>query len=246
MANTPTAQAPESIGAVGRLTGVLFAPRPTFTDIARRPSWLAPIILICLVNLAITAIFGQRVGWRSFMEKKLDENPRAQQMTADQREQQLAIMVKSAPIVGYCFGLLGFPIVALIAAGVLLGAFNAMASANLNFKTAFGITTHAFLPGFIGGLLGILILYLKDPATIDIEHLVATNLGAVVPDHAAKWLVALASSIDLFTFWVIALLAIGFSAANPKKLTTGRAAGIIIVIWAIIVVIRVGIAAAFS
>jgi hypothetical protein len=248
MATIPAPAAPSqaSIGAFGRLTGVLFNPRPTFEDIARKPSWVAPVVAIILIQFAVIAIFSQRVGWRGLMEKKLDENKQAQQMPADQREAQLGTMVKVAPYFGYGGVLIGFPLVLLVTAGVLLGAFNGTASANLNFKTAWGVTAHAFFPGFVGGLLGILILFLKDPATVDIEHLVATNLGALVPANSAKWLDTLATSMDLFTFWIIALLAIGFSAANPKKLTTGRAAGTVLVLWALVVLVRVGIAAIFS
>jgi hypothetical protein len=246
MATTPAQVEPASIGTMGRLTGVLFSPKATFADIARRPSWIAPLVLLCLVNLAIVAIFTQRVGWTSFMQKKIDESSQAQQLSPEQRQQRVEMGAKVAPYTGAIFGVLGIVVVTLIAAGVLLGAFNAMASANLNFKAAMGITAHALMPGFIGGLLGILVLFLKDPATVDIEHLVATNLGALVPDGSAKWLTTLASSFDLFTFWIIALLAIGFSAANPKKITTGRAFGVVIALWVVVVIIRVGIAAAFS
>jgi hypothetical protein len=246
MATTPAPAEPASIGTMGRLTGVLFSPKETLADIARHPSWIAPLVLLCLVNLAIIAIFTQRVGWVSFMQKKIDESSQAQQLSPEQRQQRVEVGARVAPYTGAIFGVLGIVVVTLIVAGVLLGAFNAMASANLNFKAAMGITAHALMPGFIGGLLGILILFLKDPTTIDIEHLVAANLGALVPDGSAKWLVTLASSFDLFTFWVIALLAIGFSVANPKKITMGRAFGVVIALWTVIVIIRVGIAAAFS
>jgi hypothetical protein len=102
------------------------------------------------------------------------------------------------------------------------------------------------VPGLIAGLLGILVLFLKDPSTVDIQHLVATNAGAFLSDDAPKWQESLLSSLDLFTFWSMILMGMGYNAANPKKISFGKALGTIVVVWAIYVVCKVGIAAAFS
>ena len=41
-------------------------------------------------------------------------------------------------------------------------------------------------------------------------------------------------------------MAIGFSAADPKKISFGKALGTIVGVWLIYVVIKVGLTAAFS
>ena len=247
MASTaaPAPQGQASIGTFGRLTGALFNPKPTFADIARRPTWVAPVVLFCLLNVAVTAIFTQRVGWRSFMEKRFENNSNFQQLPQDQREQRLNQAAKTAPIFGYLFGVVGTPVVILLVAGILLGAFNLLAGASLNFKTALGIVSYAYMPGVLGGLLGILILFLKDPSTIDLENLVASNFAALLTSDVSKWLTALAKSFDVFAFWILFLLAIGFSAANPKKITMGKALGVVIGLWLVFVIVRVGLAAIF-
>jgi hypothetical protein len=242
---TPAPEAQASIGTFGRLTGVLFNPKPTFADIARRPTWVAPVVLLCLLNIAITAIFTQRVGWRSFMEKRFENNSSFQQLPPDQREQRLNQAVKTAPIFGYVFGVIGTLVVILVVAGVLLGAFNLLGGADLNFKTSLSIVSYAYMPGVLGGLLGILILFLKDPSTIDLENLVASNFAALLASDSAKWLIALAKSFDLFVFWILILLAVGFSAASPKKITMGKALGFVVGLWLVFVIVRVGLAAIF-
>jgi hypothetical protein len=50
-----------------------------------------------------------------------------------------------------------------------------------------------------------------------------------------KWLMSLAGSLDLFTFWVIILLAIGFSVA-AKKLPFSKALTAIGIPWLVWVV----------
>ena len=68
----------------------------------------------------------------------------------------------------------------------------------------------------------------------------------VLPDDSAKWLFKLLNSIDIFSFWTLLLLSIGFAATNPKKLRGGKAFTIAFSVWAFYVVLRVGSAWIFS
>ena len=129
---------------------------------------------------------------------------------------------------------------------MLLGGMNLMAGARINFKTSMAIVSYSWTPFIISGLIGILLLFIKPPDTIELEHLVASNVAAFLPDDAPKWLESLGMSIDFFSFWVIALQAIGFSAASPKKLTFGKSLAIILLVWAIYVLFKSGLAGAFS
>jgi hypothetical protein len=247
---TPAPEAAPSVSSVGRIFGAIFSPKPTFESIARRPTWILPLVLLSLLSIVTIFIFGQRVGWRGFMIRQNQQNSRLQkqmdQMTPEQRDKMLDQQTKIAPIFGYGGAVLGLFIVAVIIAAVLMAALNLMSGGGIGFKTSLGIVAHSWVPGLIGGLLGILVLFLKDPSTIDLQHLVATNAGAFLSDDAPKWQESLLSSFDLFTFWSMILMGIGYSAVNPKKISFGKALGTIVVVWAIYVVCKVGLTAAFS
>lgn len=248
MATTTAAvpEAPQQIGAFGRLVGAIINPRPTFEDIARKPSWLLPLLLLIILSLSITYIFGKRVGWRAFMEKQLAQNSRVQQLSPEQREQTLETQVKVAPIIGYVFGVIGFPIVVVVIAAIFMGIFNATSSAALDFKTSLGVITHSYTPFVIASLLGVLILCLKPPDQIDLQNLVASNAGTFLSSDAPKWLLALCTSLDIFTFWVLGLMAFAYSAVRPKKIKFGSALTWIVGIWVVFVLVKVGFAAMFS
>lgn len=248
MATTTAAvpEAPQHIGAFGRLIGALVNPRPTFEDIARKPSWLAPLLLMIILGLAITYIFGQRVGWRAFMEKQLAQNSRVQQMTPDQRANLINQQVKFAPIFGYVGIVVGTPVAMLVVAAIFMGIFNATSSAALDFKTSFGVVAHSWMPYVIASLLGVLILCLKSPDQIDLQNLVASNAGTFLSSDAPKWLLALCTSLDIFTFWVLGLMAFAYSAVRSKKIKFGSALTWIVGIWVVFVLVKVGIAAMFS
>lgn len=247
---TAAPQAPQSIGAIGRIIGAIANPRPTFEDIARKPTWLAPLLVLIIVSLATTAVLGQRIGWRNLIEKQIAQSASAQrrieQLSPEQREQAISTQAKFAPYGGYIFSFLLFTIPTLVFAAVLLGVFNAISSAELNFKTSFGIATHAFMPFAIVSLLGILILYIKPPDQIDLQNVVASNVGAFVPGDASKWLQSLGASLDLFSFWMLGLMGFGYSVARPKKISMGSGVTWAAIIWAVYVLLKVGAAAMFS
>jgi hypothetical protein len=79
-----------------------------------------------------------------------------------------------------------------------------------------------------------------------LQNVVASNPGAFLPEGSAKWLAALLGSIDLFAIWTLILLAIGFSATNPKKLSFGKAAALAGAGWLIFILLKVGFTAAFA
>lgn len=234
------------ISSVGRLTGVIFDPKATFEDIAAKPSWILPIVILVVLVVAIVAIFGQRVGWRSFMEKQFAKSPSTANLSADEREQRLNTALKIAPIIGYVQAVVVVPIAALIVAAVLMGVFNLVAGARATFVQSLAVVSYSWVPGIIGGAIGIILLFIKAPDTIDLEHLVASNLGAFVSGDSPRWLMSLATSLDIFTFWQIALTGIGFSAVSPKKVSIGKGIAIVAIVWLLYIGAKVAWAAAFS
>lgn len=242
----PAPEPQASIGAPGRIIGVFFSPGATFADIARKPTWVIPVILSTVVTLAAFAVMNQKVDWRDVSAKKIEESPRAANLSAEQKQQQIEMGAKITPYILYVSGVV-IPILFVVVVGaVMLGAFNLLGGANTNFSTAMGIVAHANLVLIVSSILFVIILFLKPPGTVDVDNPVATNLAAFFPAESAKWLVALGKNIDIFIFWILILIGIGFAATNPRKLKTGSAIGIAFAVWAAYVVCRVGIAFVFS
>jgi hypothetical protein len=242
----PEAQLQPTISPVGRIVGVFFAPKATFEDIVKKPGWVLPVVLLTLLSVGVSFAINQRINWREFISQQMEKNPQAANMSAEQKEQRIEGGAKFSTPFTYAIGLLGPIIGILVVALVMWGAYNLLGGANANFGTSFAITAHAFMTGLLSSVLFILVLYLKPPGTVDLENPMATNLAAILPDDAAKWLVAWLKSIDIFTFWTLILLAIGFAATNPKKLKGTKAFTIAFSVWAAYVVCRVGWAWIFS
>jgi len=249
-AETPSPATTSSDSSFGRIFGVLFSPKPTFESIVRKPSWVLPLILVAVVSVGVVFTFSQRVGWRDFMIRQDQQNSRTQKqmesMTQEQRENLIDTQTKVAPIFAYVAVVLLPFISAVVVGAVLMLAFNLTYGTKIGFVPSLAIVSYAWVPGIIGALLGILIIFLKDPSTVDLEHLVASNGGAFLADDSAKWLVTLLTAFDLFVFWNMILMALGFSAADPKKISFGKALGTVVGVWLIYVIVKVGLVAAFS
>jgi len=240
----PEAQAP--INHFGRVIGVFFSPKGTFQSIAQRPSWILPVVLMTVLGVIVGFSLNKRVDWREIASKRIEESPRASQLSAEQKEQQIAMGAKISPAIAYGFGLVGPILLAVIVSGMMLGAYNLLGGANANFKVAMGIVSHAYLVTMVSSLLFLLVLFLKPPGTVNIENPVAANLGAFLPEGTLKTLIALGTAIDLFSFWFICLIGVGFAAFNPKKLKLGSSISIALAVWAVYQAFRLGVTFIFS
>ena len=231
----PVAEPQPAISPVGRIFGIFFSPKATFEDIVRKPGWLLPVIILAVLGLAVAIGLNQKMNWREFMSQQIEKSPQASTMSAEQKEQRIEAGAKFAPISSYVFGVPAPLILILVVALIMWGD-----------KTALSIVAHAYVPVMLSNLVFLLVLFLKAPGTIDLENPVATNLATFFPEDTAKWLQAFGKNMDIFTLWVVALIAIGFAATNPKKLKGGTSFGIAFGMLAAYLAIRVGLAFALS
>src|SRR6185436_1882735 len=92
---------PQGLGEGSRLTGVFFEPTRTFQDIAARPGFWVPLVIMIVTAIIFLLLFSQHVGWERMMRQQLESSSRAAQLSPEQKETQLQMMTKFAPVGGY-------------------------------------------------------------------------------------------------------------------------------------------------
>jgi hypothetical protein len=186
-------------------------------DLIRRPRFLAALAIVTVVGAIVMGIAQQRGVLEQFMRRKMESNPRMEQIPAAQRER---IIEQSARFSSYMFvggAVLGPALGLLLTSAYFLFASNILLGAQARFMQLMAVVSHAWLPHAVLGLLGIPILLAKEPDTIDVQNLVPlSNLGFLFDSTEQPKLYAIASGFDLFSFWVIALLAVGLSRLTGK------------------------------
>ncbi|MBI3697257.1 MAG: YIP1 family protein, partial [Acidobacteria bacterium] len=87
----------------------------------------------------------------------------------------------------------------------------------------------------VSSLIGIPILLAKEPDAVDLRNVVMANPSFLFDQAEQHKLYMVASSFDLFSFWVIALMAIGISRLTGKS--RGAALLVVLIPWALYVAI---------
>ena len=229
---------------IGRLAGVFFSPGKAFADIGNRPNWYVPILLSIIVTTTFLYLFSQRVGWEQFLRAQNAQSTQLQTLDATARAQAEAVQLRILPYITWAGGLLGPLLTSFVVAAVLKFLADTVMGAGIGFKKTLAVVTYARLPYLLSTGLSILVMYLKPAEEFDLQNPLMVNAAAFLPMGSAAWMKALGGAFDLFTFWSMALMAIGFSAA-AKRMSTGKAFGMILFPWALYVIITVGSAAAF-
>ncbi len=231
---------------VGRITGVFLDPKKAFADIAARPRWYVPLVLLIIAALGFTYTYTTHVGWEHFMRQSIENNPRMQQMDKEARENVIQQQTKFAPVFGYVGSVVFISLAAVISAAVLMFMVK-MAGATLTYKQMLAITTYSMLPGLISSILAIVVMFLKNPEDFNLQNPLAFNLAAFLepPPNTGKFLYGLAKSFDLFTFWMILLIAVGISVAT-RKIAFSKAVMLVVVPWLVWVFVSSGLSGVFG
>jgi hypothetical protein len=227
---------------VGRLVNVIVEPQKAFVDIAARPGWWPPMILLVVLSVIYLAAFSSHVGWERFIRHQIETSKQAQNLTAEQRENAIQMQAKFAGPVGMAGAVVGTPISMVILAGVFMFIFGTVLGGTVTFKQTLGVVSHAMVPSVISSVAALGVMFLKDPSDFDLSNPAGFNLGFYLdPLSSPAWLVSLGNSLDIFSIWIMLLVATGMSIAARKSWKTSFAG--VIALWAIYVLIKVGWAA---
>jgi hypothetical protein len=232
----PASDAGPEVSSAGRIPGAFFSPVRTFESIARRPTWLAPLLLWTILSVATTAVLLPKIDYEQMTREALQR--RGQTIPEDRLASIVERQKKFGSIFGWVGGVATPAVLSALVAVVIWGSFKVFGY-DARFSQAFGVTTHAYLPAVLKGVF--LMLLVSRQETVNPQNLgdlLTSNLGFLVPADSSKALHALLQSFDVFALWVVVLLVIGFAAA--AKARRGAAAGIIGTLWLVTVVIRVG------
>jgi hypothetical protein len=229
-----------------RVIDTFVGPSKTFTDIRRSASWWVPWILMAIASLAMVTVVDKKLGMEKVVENQMALSPKQaeklNQLPPDQRAAQIETIVKFNRIVAYTYPAIAVIVVAVIA-GVLLGTFNFGLGAHLSFQQCMAISMYASLPGIIKALIAILAISVGGGEAFTFQNPVASNLGALV-DPSSHFLYSIASSLDIFTIWILALTGLGYACVT--KLKTGTCMAVIFGWWVVVVLAGAGFSALFA
>ena len=230
----PAPEPQAAVNSFARIVGVILSPSKAFADIVKRPAWLVAMIVMILISLGLSITLAQRADWVQVSKDQIAKSKFASrqfdQMTEQQKAQAFEQTAHRSKIIREVRGVIVWPLLLLFVSAIYFGAFKLLGGIRTNFATAFAVCTFAHLPVAIRELLAIPVNLLRDPSLIDPENFLASNPAAVIGD-VSGWSAVPLTALDIFSLWSLALVAIGFSAADPKKVPLGKSFGIAFSVW---------------
>jgi hypothetical protein len=218
---------------------VFYQPGKLFSSLEnRRAAWVAPLIVGLILSTVTSVMAIRLIGMETIFRQRLQNT----QLTPEQM--QTALDRANSPIVLYLSYV--SPVVAgllllLLIAG-LLTIFALIGSKQPKFSTNFSMVTLAYFPyTLVVCLMTVLVLLAApDRSVLDINNLLATNVGAFMDkDTMSKGLYALLSSFDILSFVEIGLLSYGFAKVNRTSISFGLFS--VLSLWFVYVLIKMGL-----
>jgi len=194
---------------------VLFSPGAAFRKLKEKPSWIAPLVIVVLVLMAVAAL---RVSKTDYVDVKVkvEQAMRDQGTSEDQIQQRMEASDKimNNPVARYAIQL-GVPLIntvlgLVIVALILMLLVPLLGGTKGSFVLGLAVVAHAAMVRVIGSIVQAILLLLRGA-----EHTM-TSLALAVP-NAKGFLLHLFSRIDIFTIWEIILIAMGMKIVYELK-----------------------------
>lgn len=228
------------------LSAIFFEPGRVFEALRARPRFLVAALLSALLLCIFTFALFQRAGYENMMRAAIENSPRADQMTPDQKEK--AIGFYSNPVlkaVNYLSPIIGVTIIFSAGAALyLLGVM--LMGRSMSYKQALAVWAYSSFPPIVLSLLvSFVLLFLKSQEDLETvqpgRSLARANLGILVDPKASPVLAAALGTFDVFVFYGLFLAALGLR--KVARLSAGAAWGIVIALWFVSLIFRVVLAA---
>jgi hypothetical protein len=237
---TNTPEAPQDSGSfLGNLFNLYFEPGPTFAKIFVKPRVLLAILLQTALGVLFATIWLQKADLSEVVRQRFEQNPRIQQMPAEQVQQFMRVQTR---VLGTSFRVAPFIAPALgdlIVAGILMFVFRFFLAADVSFSKSFAIVAWSLTAlALVQTPIILAVLSLKGDWNVTPDQVVQANPTLFFQmSDVPMWVWGFLSSFDLFSAWLVFLLASGYAVAG--KLRLGTAALTLGVVWAIIVFFKV-------
>jgi membrane protein, antimicrobial resistance system len=223
-----------------RIGGVIASPTETLRDIAERPDWLVPLLIIVVASLLLGFAMSGKVDFETATREQLERRG----VTGPELERQLEMISKVQRLTTPFFTALGGIIVPLVVALALMLA-GRIFGGEATFKQSFSIASYAWIPQALKTLImAALLMRAGEVDLMQLPLLLKSNLGFLSDPVSSPGVFTLLSSLDVFAIWTIVLLGIGFAYAH--RLSRSVATALAGALFVVVVLIQAGLASVFG
>jgi hypothetical protein len=224
------------LGFWGKLGNIFASPRKAFESIDRKPTWIAPLlILIVLVMISTQITFP--IIMKSQMDN-LRNNPNIPPEQLEVIEKQFTENVGKQRIFALIAQIVGTPIVFLVLAGIFYLVGTLILGGDTTYKKVLSVYSWSAFIMILSTIVTFPLILIK--GNMDVSLSLALLLPA---DAMGTKLHTLLSKFDFFVIWFLAVFASGFGVVY--RFSTAKAYTAVGILWAIWIVLSVALSGVF-
>jgi hypothetical protein len=258
MSDTTSATTPPAgpeLGALARLTGVLFSPGATFTSIARKPGWdwLVPVVLVMAGFFVAQSAMVTKIDvddavktQMKFVEKMSKGNLPKEKLAEIEEQTRASIEKGKSPVrrALNCF----FVLIPVFFVPLLYFAITAAFGKKGKYLTIVAGYAYTQVIQVFPLLLSAVVAWPReklDAMDVQFGRVLKSNVGAFLDfDTTSKAVLAVASSLDVFDIWAFVVGSIALS--KTTKLTPSGARWAVGGVWATYIVFKMALGGLYS
>lgn len=240
---------PESLpepprNGLGQVVRMFYEPSAVFRELAARPTWLWPLILVIVLAIGLQLLTAPRVDMEGTIREGLERFGQADKFSSEQIREMAAARGPMQKYGGILATMIAIPLVMLVLAACYLVGLKA-AGSEVGFRSTFSMLMYASAPPSIVNtiLIGVVAMGRESFTQGELQRLVRSSLETWLSPDAPKALLALGGVLDLFNVWNWVLLVLGLSIVGRIK--RGAAIAIVAVLWGLYTLGKVGLALLF-
>jgi hypothetical protein len=237
----------QPLSFLAKATGIFFEPSRVFRNLREYPLWIGAFVIMGVLSTIYGYAFVQRITPERVVEhsRRQMEGMGAFGGTPEMREARLAseLEVMKSPVQLAARTLISFPLLfVLMTIGAGLSLLGMLAfGGRINFWQALAVTIYSALPVIvIQKVLGLVILYLKDPEdlhpVLNRDTTLQDNLGLLFSPSNYPVLFVIASFIGLTSLYGLWLRAKGLH-LGATRASSGAGWGVAITLWVLVLLL---------
>lgn len=225
------------LGFAGKFINIFTSPSKTFQELDRRPTWIAPL-LILVVIVAIST----QITFPIIMEAQLEtfrNNPNIPPEQLEAIEAQIGDNINTQRYISLGAQVIAMPIIFLALAGIFFFMGSVILGGDTAFKKVLSVLTWASCISILATLVSTALVMAKGNMNISL------SLALLLPADAMDTkLHTFLSKFDFFTIWFLAVFATGFGIIY--RFTTAKAYTAVGILWAIWIALSVALSDVFK
>ena len=201
------------MGLVGRLVGVIFAPRRTFEVIARHPRWLGALLTVALIIAGASSwLVSTELGQQMLLEQQVDAMESFGVTVSEEMYDPLKRRLASAADFTANGILVTMPLFSLVVAGVVWTVGYVGFGGGASFRAIFAVVVHTGAINIVQQVFVIPLNYARGAMGNP------TTLAAFFPMLEEGTFAARALGlIDVFIIWQLFVLSVGVAATYKRR-----------------------------